>query len=824
MADETSTVNFVFTSTDKTKNILGGIAKGFKTLGIAAVAAAGLGVAAIGAFAVSGVKAAASMEEQMSNIAAVMGTTKDAIAPLSDLILELGLDPKLKVDATEAANAIELLARNGLSMTEILDGAARSTVLLANATGADFGQAADIATDAMAIFGIEASDMQTAVDGIVSVTTNSKFSINDYALALANGAARATAAGVSFEDFNTTVALIAEEAGSGMRAGTALGAMMTRLAPRTDKAKDAMMELGIITAESQNRFFDASGAFLGMGNAADVLSDTLGGLSQQQQLSAITTLFGVDASAAAIGLMNESSETFAAAQEQMANTSAVDSAAERMDNLAGQWEIFGGIVDTIKLQIGEKFLPVLKDLVSSLSGLAEEHGPAVVEAFSRIGEWLGDVLPPILDKIPGFIQSVIDAFFKFRDWFNETKPIVIDFIQNALDKISEWVKDARPIIEGLVDKFNTFKDWLNETKPIVLEFITNALDKLKGWIEDAQPIIDTLVEKFNTFKDWLIETAPLVRQFVTDALDKIQGWFADNEGNIDNFIENALKPFLALVIETATSIKDFVIVQFEKISAWYLENEPLIKNFLKVMAIVWAGAMVAVVTFWKVVEPVLSTLIDFILEVATLIMAVVTGDWETAWQSMKDIVQINIDGIKAIFLGLADWVTGFLGTTWQAVVDVWRQNFEQFKNIGKLVLINIRKGILLTVDDIKRAMTNVAQKMKHGWQVGMSNVKSAIISAALAPFRGAIDAVKRLLGIASPSKLFEELGINTGQGFAIGLQGQAGNVAQAGAAMAGAAVQGAVSTTTNFNLNVATTTDTSNVIGDFQMMQAWAGG
>ncbi|MEZ4622076.1 MAG: hypothetical protein R2867_42120 [Caldilineaceae bacterium] len=50
---------------------------------------------------------------------------------LKGLIQDLGLDPKLKVSATEAADAIEMLGRNGLRMDDILSGAARSTVLLA---------------------------------------------------------------------------------------------------------------------------------------------------------------------------------------------------------------------------------------------------------------------------------------------------------------------------------------------------------------------------------------------------------------------------------------------------------------------------------------------------------------------------------------------------------------------------------------------------------------------------------------------------------------------------------------------------------------------
>ena len=138
----------------------------FKTGMAAVTGAVGIAVAAttaaVAKVAIDGVNAAKDMEAQMSNIAAVFGKTTDEIAPLGDLIKDLGLDPGLKVDAVQAADAIEMLARNGLTMGEIMDGAAKATVLLANSTGAEFATAANIGTDAMAIFGIEAQDMLTA--------------------------------------------------------------------------------------------------------------------------------------------------------------------------------------------------------------------------------------------------------------------------------------------------------------------------------------------------------------------------------------------------------------------------------------------------------------------------------------------------------------------------------------------------------------------------------------------------------------------------------------------------------------------------------------
>src|SRR5690606_17942302 len=240
-------------ATTETERASGSFTKSFNAMGgvVASVTAAmgtalvGAGIAAgaaIAKFTVDGIGKAKDLEAQMSNIAAVLNMTAQEAAPLKDLILELGVDPDLKVNAVEAANAIEMLARNGLSMDEIMAGAARSTVLLANATGADFSVAADIATDAMAIFKISAEEMSTAVNGITSVTNASKFTIDDYALALAQGGGVASAAGVEFTDFTTSIAAISPLFKSGSDAGTSFTTMIQRLVPQSSAA-DAMAAL-----------------------------------------------------------------------------------------------------------------------------------------------------------------------------------------------------------------------------------------------------------------------------------------------------------------------------------------------------------------------------------------------------------------------------------------------------------------------------------------------------------------------------------------------------------------------------------------------------
>lgn len=411
----------------KNVNKLGNILKvGFG----AAIAGGAAAFGALGIAMKGSIDQAMDMEQAVADITAAMNLSSDETERMKGLIRDLGLDPKLKVSATEAAAAIEVLGTAGLTTTEILEGAARSTVLLSNATGSDMTSAAATASDVMAIFGIQAKDMDTAVNGILATTQASKFSFEDYALALAQGGGVAATVGMEFDDFNATIAAISPLFASGSDAGTSLKTMLTNLVPSSSAAEDAMAALGIITADGSNRFFDASGNLKSMAEIADILNTSLAGLSEEQQNQALKTIFGNDAMRAAAALAGYTDEEFQALKATMAKTDAEQAAATRMDTLAGKWDIFRGILDQTQIDIGNKVMPQMRSLADILIKLATDNGPAIVEFFGNVA------------------TNVVDLVNKFGEYWPRISGMVstaatnigsdVDRILTSLGKITSW--------------------------------------------------------------------------------------------------------------------------------------------------------------------------------------------------------------------------------------------------------------------------------------------------------------------------------------------------------------------------------------------------
>lgn len=513
--------------------------------------ATGVGIAAIGgltAAIITSTRAAADMDQKVADIAAVMNESKSAIEPLKNLITNLGLDPKLKVTATEAAGAIEMLAKNGLSMGQILEGAARNTILLSNATGADMSTAADIATDAMALFNIKAEDMKRAVDGITGVTVNSKFGINDYALALGTGAKGAIAAGIQFDQFNQALTATASNFTSGMTAGTSLTAMFLGLAPRTNKATELMQELGIITEDGKNRFFDLNGQVRSNAEISAVLQDTLGKLAPEQRLLAVNTIFGRDAMAAVNGMINTTDTSWKDYTASLAKVDAEQQAATRMDTLTGSLEILGGIFETLQLKIGDKFLPIFKNLVDRISEFLASHAEQIVEwagtLADKIGNLIEQYLPVFLDLIESwiaqgpalatqlsgivvqigkFIEKVIEVATPIANWLLQADNLKLVLGVLASLIAINFVASMVSLVAGIVSAVGAVGGFLLALNPVTLvigAIVLAIIGLYKAWQSNFWGIRDITSSVWEALKGWF---------------NNISSWFSDFPNKLSNF-------------------------------------------------------------------------------------------------------------------------------------------------------------------------------------------------------------------------------------------------------------------------------------------------
>jgi TP901 family phage tail tape measure protein len=361
---------------------LGSLAK----VGVAATAA---GIAGLAGGFVAATNAARGFEATLSGIAAVGG--KEAAASmkeLSALALQLGRDTAFS--ATESARGMEELIKAGVSVADIMGGAAKASLDLAAAGGTTVAEAATIAAQAMNNFNLKGADLGHVADMIAGAANASAIDVKQFGFSMQQSGAAAALAGISFDDLATAIALMGNAGIVGSDAGTSLKTMFMSLQPSTKKQTDLFKELGIITKSGANQFFDAQGKAKGLADIAGVLQDATKGMTDQQKMATLEVMFGSDALRAAAILTRAGASGFKELAGEMGKVSASDVAEKRLDNLNGSLEKLKGSLETAAITLGQNFLPGLTRLVRGADSavdaslpLIEAWGPKLGAAFDR---------------------------------------------------------------------------------------------------------------------------------------------------------------------------------------------------------------------------------------------------------------------------------------------------------------------------------------------------------------------------------------------------------------------------------------------------------
>lgn len=399
---------------------------------------------------------ASNTEQQVADIRSILMATEEEGDKIKNLLNDLAVNPKLKVSLSEAGQLTEMLARNGVDAQAIIDGMAKSTILLSNATKGDFGQAADILTDVMALWGELGLDAENAVNSITSVINKSKLNLNEYQFAITNVAGVASNLKIPFEDVNAALISTASFFKSGRVQGTSFNAFLKRLVPTTDSAKDAFDELGL-RVDGVNQLFDDSGQLKDFGQIAGMLQKAISGLSDESAIELLSAAFGTTASDFLLGISKVGQEGFKAIKEEAGKVSAEVNAAVVTDTTLSKWETFKDALIGLGNTIGDKFLPALKRLIEGFIDLSDQKGKEIVSLFDGLAESFSrfvDFLLANKEVAVKFIDRLISSFISLA----QSIPFLVSWLRTAKDEFTSFVQVVKsivgPIGETLENLFN----------------------------------------------------------------------------------------------------------------------------------------------------------------------------------------------------------------------------------------------------------------------------------------------------------------------------------------------------------------------------------
>lgn len=310
----------------------------------------------------------AQFDKAMSAVAATGDDARGSLEALRSKAIEAGADTAFS--AAEAANAIEELAKAGVTSEEILGGGLAGALSLAAAGEIDVAQAAETAASAMTQFNLKGADVGHIADLLAAGAGKAQGGVLDMGQALNQSGLIAAQVGLSIEETTGALAAMASAGLTGSDAGTSLKTSLIALSSPSAVAAKEMERLGLSA-------YDANGEFIGMEALAGQLQARLGGLTDEQRNSALATIFGTDALRTANVLYSEGADGIREWTNAVDDQGfAAETAAARTDNLIGDLERLGGSLDSVFIQSGSGANNALRGIVQG----AED----VVDAVGRI--------------------------------------------------------------------------------------------------------------------------------------------------------------------------------------------------------------------------------------------------------------------------------------------------------------------------------------------------------------------------------------------------------------------------------------------------------
>lgn len=313
-------------------------------------------------------KVASDFEASLLKLQATSGATGEQFTQLREQAKALGATTKFS--ASQAAEAQNFLAMAGFSTDQIYK-ALPSTLNLAAAGALDLGKAADIASNIMSGFGLDAKETGRVTDVLAQAARNANTDIGQLGYAMKYAAPIAKAAGFTLEETAAAIGKFSDAGIQGSSAGTGFRQIINKLINPSTEAANIMAKYALSINEAQGNLRPLNELLVEFQSKGVSTADTL-------------AILGTQGGSAFLALKNQGVDSLVQLQSKLenANGTAKQMADTMSGGLAGGMASLNSAAEGLAIAIGETGL---------LNYAAELVGYA-----TQFVRWLSTLNPNIL--------------------------------------------------------------------------------------------------------------------------------------------------------------------------------------------------------------------------------------------------------------------------------------------------------------------------------------------------------------------------------------------------------------------------------------------
>nr|UVY67687.1 MAG: hypothetical protein [Bacteriophage sp.] len=403
----------------------------------------------------------------------------------------------------------------------------------------------------------------------------------------------------------------------------------------------------------------------------------------------------------------------------------------------------------------------------------------------------------LADAIPGASGKLQEAMLKngaytgnFRDAMEQGEISADEFNQAIMDLgMTDAAKEAATstsTIEGAMGNLEAsvvgvgttildqFKGPLTSGISMLAQGISGLSGVFTGLVQTIGPILSQIGTTFQTAFQPVVE---IVQSQLLPALQPLMSALQNLGSAIMPIIMTAIQtiaPVLTTVVsnivQTMSVIATAVTPVINNVAALIQAVLPVIQSVFQSWGSEIQGVINAVFPF---IQTVVTSVMNVINAIITTVLAAINGDWSGVWEGIQNIVSSVWNGIQSIVSGAINAVSGVISSVLSGISGIFSSVWNGIKGAVSSAWSGITSVVSSGVSSMMNFITSIPSRIMgvfsgagswllsagkniiQGLINGITNAIGGAISAVKNAVGGIIDGAKSLLGIASPSKVFD---------------------------------------------------------------------
>ncbi len=377
--------------------------------------------------------------------------------------------------------------------------------------------------------------------------------------------------------------------------------------------------------------------------------------------------------------------------------------------------------------------------VDSIVAMSKNILPVVEQSLNGIASLVEQAVPVILDKVPEFLDSNLPTLVNS----------IVSVLQSVLNAVTG---NADKIAETAVGIVKQLAQFITDNVPLVIQAALMIVITLANGITQMLPeLIPAIVGMIETIIATLTDT---------DILEQL--------------IEAAIKLAVALATGLANSAPK-LIAAVKKLVGGIIElilSPEILSQFINAAVLIILAVASAII---QAAPDILTAVFTVIGSIAS---AFLNADWE---QSGKNVVNGIWEGLQKAWSDVETWWTKQWGDiifalynfatitipdTFTKVINYLAEFKTKVSDKASEIVNNFKSYFEELPSKLWSIGTQIVDGLKNGITERWSNLTSTINNKV----NNMVSGVKSALRIASPSKVFKEIGEFTAEGFDIGFE------------------------------------------------------